>query len=174
MPGPFRVRRIRSSGFAVCKKNGSKFGDYFKTYVKSLSIPENDICKTAGHPLPYGNYLMQPGFGNILLLGDACGLADPLLGEGIYYAHKSGQLAAAAVLDACPDYANLSELYKKLLQNTLIRELDYIKKYRNIIFSLLRHGDYRPLAFFIKKAQNGVEETIHGQRSFKRSILPRS
>jgi geranylgeranyl reductase family protein len=153
-------------------KVGADFKGYFKTFVKSLSIPENKIFKTRGHPLPYGNYLMQPGSGNIILLGDACGLADPLLGEGIYYAHKSGQLAAAAVLNAHPDYNTLSENYKKLLHHTLIRELGYIKKYRNIIFSLLSVGNYRPLAFFIKKTQKAVEETIQGQRSFKPLILP--
>ena len=99
-------------------------------------------------------------------------MADPLLGEGIYYAHKSGQLAGAAVLNAHPDYDTLSEIYKKFLHPTLIRELGYIKKYRNIIFTLLRIRNYRPLAYFIKKAQKAVEETIQGQRSFKGLVLP--
>jgi geranylgeranyl reductase family protein len=154
------------------KKVGPNLGDYFKTFVNSLSIPENKISKIRGHPLPYGNYLMQPGYRNILLLGDACGLADPLLGEGIYYAHKSGQIAAAAVLNTYSDYDIVSENYKELLHQTLIRELGYIKIYRNIIFSLLRIRDFRPMAFFIKKAQKAVEETIQGQRSFKRLIFP--
>jgi geranylgeranyl reductase family protein len=153
-------------------KAGPHFRDYFKRFVKSLSIPENKISKMRGHPLPYGNYLMQPGYRNILLLGDACGLADPLLGEGIYYAHRSGQLAAAAVLKAGSDYDTVSENYKGLLHQTLIRELGAVKMYRNIIFSLLRTGNYKPMAFFIKKAQKAVEETIQGQRSFKTLILP--
>jgi geranylgeranyl reductase family protein len=154
------------------KKVGPHFGDYFKTFAKHLSIPENKMLKIRGHPLPYGNYLMQPGYRNILLLGDACGLADPLLGEGIYYAHKSGQIAAVAVLNAYSDYDTVSENYKRLLHQTLIRELGYIRIYRNIIFSLLRIRNFRPMAFFIKKAQKAVEETIQGQRSFKRLILP--
>jgi geranylgeranyl reductase family protein len=154
------------------KKVGPHLRDYFKTFVKSLSIPENKISKIRGHPLPYGNYLMQPGYRNILLVGDACGLADPLLGEGIYYAHKSGQIAAAAVLNAYPDYDTVFENYKKHLHQTLIRELGYIRICRNIIFSLLRIWNFRPMAFLIKKAQKTVEETIQGQRSFKRLILP--
>lgn len=35
---------------------------------------------------------------NVLLVGDAAHLADPFLGEGIYYAVRSGALAAEAVL----------------------------------------------------------------------------
>ncbi len=154
------------------KKVGPNFGGYFKTFVRSLSIPKNRIIKIRGHPLPYGNYLKQPGYRNILLLGDACGLADPLLGEGIYYAHKSGQLAASAVLNSYSDYDTVSENYKRLLHQTLIPELGYIRIYRNIIFSLLCIRSFRPMAFFIKKAQKAVEETIQGQRSFKRLILP--
>jgi flavin-dependent dehydrogenase len=34
----------------------------------------------------------------VLLVGDAAHLADPFLGEGIYYAVRSGMLAAEAVL----------------------------------------------------------------------------
>jgi len=34
----------------------------------------------------------------VLLLDEACGLAQPWLGEGIYSAHKSAQLAAMAIM----------------------------------------------------------------------------
>ena len=61
---------------------------------KAFTFQGQDIPTPKSHALPYGNYLTRPGYGNVLLLGDACGLADPLLGEGIYYAHKSACLAA--------------------------------------------------------------------------------
>ena len=48
----------------------------------------------------------------MLLVGDAAGLVDPLLGEGLYHAIISGQAAAAAIVgaldnggDACKNYA---------------------------------------------------------------------
>src|SRR5207247_4571586 len=37
------------------------------------------------------------------LLGDAAGFADPVTGEGIYYALRSAELFAAAVLENRPE-----------------------------------------------------------------------
>ena len=91
---------------------------------------ENKDLNLKGYPLPYGNYLTKPGHNNILLIGDACGLADPLLGEGIYYAHKSGQIAAMAVLKSYNNPDNALKIYKKLLHGSLIIELKYAKIWR--------------------------------------------
>lgn len=50
-----------------------------------------------GWPLPFGSFPGKRGMKNVLLLGDAASFVDPLTGEGIYYALKSGELAAEAV-----------------------------------------------------------------------------
>lgn len=56
------------------------------------------------------------GQGRILLAGDAAGLAEPLLGEGIYPALKSGRLAARAICRAGrEDPAGLQRSYQKSL-----------------------------------------------------------
>jgi flavin-dependent dehydrogenase len=55
-----------------------------------------------GHPLPL--YTCETGTppglvrGRTLLVGDAGHLVDPLFGEGIYYAVRSGQMAATSIL----------------------------------------------------------------------------
>jgi geranylgeranyl reductase family protein len=51
-------------------------------------------CK--GAFLPFGAFRPVPGQGRALLAGDAAGLVDPITGEGIAWAMKSGQLAAQA------------------------------------------------------------------------------
>ena len=55
-------------------------------------------CK--GAFLPFGEVRAIPGKGRVLLAGDAAGLVDPITGEGIAWAMKSGQLAAQAVIAA--------------------------------------------------------------------------
>jgi flavin-dependent dehydrogenase len=52
--------------------------------------------KIWAHPIPYwtGNEPIVDQSGRVLLVGDAAGLVQPLFGEGIQYAVRSGAVAA--------------------------------------------------------------------------------
>ena len=50
-------------------------------------------------------------------MGDAAGLVDPVTGEGIYYAMRSGELLAEALLEDCP------QLYPERVRNEFGRAL---------------------------------------------------
>ena len=53
-----------------------------------------------GYPLGVGGYARNPvKKGRVYLVGDAAGLAESLLGEGIYFALRSGQAAARAIVN---------------------------------------------------------------------------
>ena len=149
------------------RKAKGQFKECFYNFLKNQPVSESKDLNLKGHPLPYGNYLTKPGHNNILLIGDACGLADPLLGEGIYYAHKSGQIAARAVMESRNKPDRALEIYRQLLNKSLIIELKYVKFWRNIVFSIFSIFDYKPLPVFMKMNQRAFEEIIHGQRSFK-------
>lgn len=51
-----------------------------------------------GHPLPLYGGSERLHSGRCLLVGDAAGLVDPLLGEGVRYALTSGEMAARCIL----------------------------------------------------------------------------
>ena len=53
-----------------------------------------------GYPIGVGGYAFCPGKGRVLLAGDAAGFGETLLGEGIYFALKTGQAAARAIIIA--------------------------------------------------------------------------
>jgi geranylgeranyl reductase family protein len=53
-----------------------------------------------GHKIPHNGRRMRQPWKDACLIGDAAGMIDPFLGEGIYHAVRSGQLAARAILDA--------------------------------------------------------------------------
>ncbi|MGR3714161.1 MAG: geranylgeranyl reductase family protein [Shimia sp.] len=72
---------------------------HMRHYVQSLGF-DPDAIKVKGHHLPFGDFRKTPGRDNVLLAGDAAGLVDPITGEGIAFAMKSGQIAAQAALDA--------------------------------------------------------------------------
>lgn len=62
-----------------------------------LGIPLGG-ARLYGHPLPVYWQHEQLHKGQVLLAGDAAGLVDPLLGEGIRHAVRSGERAAEAIL----------------------------------------------------------------------------
>jgi flavin-dependent dehydrogenase len=135
--------------------------------MQSLQVSGIHLHPLRSHALPYGNYLLHPGQRNILLLGDAGGFADPLLGEGIYYAHKSAQMAADAVLASSriPDRACRN--YARLLRQSVITELHFAKIGRNLIFSLPGNWSARLIIALLRRSPQKCEQTIQGLRSFK-------
>ena len=66
-----------------------------------------------GHPIPIYTHSERIASARTLLAGDAAGLADPLSGEGIRFAIKSGRMAAEAILSGHP------ELYTRNLQRSI-------------------------------------------------------
>ena len=58
----------------------------------------------------------------VLLVGDAARLADPFLGEGIYYAVRSGSLAAAALIGG-RDPADAARRYEAAIAETIWPDL---------------------------------------------------
>lgn len=57
-----------------------------------------DNAATKGHPVPIFTRHEKLSTDRILLIGDAAGLVDPFIGDGIRLAIKSGQFAAQAIV----------------------------------------------------------------------------
>jgi geranylgeranyl reductase family protein len=70
--------------------------DRLRDYARSL-LGACDVTHIVGQRVGLGGWRYRPRNRRVFLVGDAAGLTEPLLGEGIYYAVKSGQAAAAAI-----------------------------------------------------------------------------
>ena len=75
-----------------------------------MAFPEGmDAPRIWGHPIPFwtGAEPLATGDGRVLLVGDAAGVVQPMFGEGIQYAVRTGDLAAKCLLSrAVGDYTN--------------------------------------------------------------------
>ncbi|MFZ5963322.1 geranylgeranyl reductase family protein [Thalassococcus sp. BH17M4-6] len=110
-----------------------------RRYLAQLGLPDDQPIK--GQFLPFGNFRRVPGRGPTLLAGDAAGLVDPITGEGIAFALKSGQEAAQAAIDALaqgqpstalPRYRNaLKPIHAAITQSRLIRPLLFLPTFRH-------------------------------------------
>ena len=135
-------------------------------FLDTLQIESTDCKRILGHPLPYGNYMQTPGAGNVLLIGDAAGFADPILGEGIFYAHSSAVLAAQAIVTAEKKGMPADRLYFEALRPSILKEMKYAHIYQKGLHSFLSVKGFRPFELGMKLFRKIIEETIQGDRSF--------
>lgn len=71
-------------------------------YLETLGVPKRmEEIEFHGHPLPIwsGSEPVEAWNGRVLLAGDAAGLVNPLFGDGISYACRSGALAGRAAAE---------------------------------------------------------------------------
>jgi menaquinone-9 beta-reductase len=73
--------------------------DRFSTYMASKGLDISQY-KVKGQYVPFGDFKKIPGDKNVLLVGDAAGVVDPITGEGIAYAFETGHFAALAAQEA--------------------------------------------------------------------------
>lgn len=119
-----------------------------------------------GHPLPYGNALDRPWAGNTLLVGDAAGLADPLLGEGIFYALLSGWYAAEAIAQALRGGSHPGRIYESRLAGCVAPEIRGANRLRWLLFGLERYVSPDTLRGYLRLRTGALAEMVHGIRSY--------
>ena len=103
------------------------------------------VPQPVGHPLPLfsehsGANRESVGLvsGRALLVGDAGHLVDPLFGEGIYYAVRSGQLAAESILSQVKDERRSLADYEEAVRREIYEEFRVAVRMASIVYSYPR------------------------------------
>lgn len=114
-------------------------------WLEQLGLDQEPVSKRQGYRIPLGGQKLTIAQGPILLAGDAAGLADPLSGEGIFYALRSGTLAAEAVVQAKNQGSRQpSTVYTAKVEQELLPELHIARKLAHLFYSF-SHFFYRML-----------------------------
>jgi geranylgeranyl reductase family protein len=69
-----------------------------------------------------------------MAVGDAAGLVDPITGEGLYYAIRSADLAARALLSEVGELADKVTHYRKLLRHDFAADLEFGSRLAKRVF----------------------------------------
>jgi len=128
-----------------CENRGA-FARLFTDFLSSLGCPNLPHIRPRAHPIPYGNYLEVPAFGRSLLIGDAAGFADSLLSEGLFYAIRSAELVAKAIVGNGKPRTLAVETYVELQRKEIRPHLEYWDEKANILFSGMSIPVIGPLA----------------------------
>ncbi len=121
--------------------------------------------KARGHLVPLGGVDRVLHKGRVLLAGDAAGLAEPLTGEGIYYAVRSAKIAADVIYRALRHGTGDLSSYSAQINAEITRDLRYARRLAGLLYRLPRLS-YR---FFVTSpmGQSGMADVIYGRSSFE-------
>jgi geranylgeranyl reductase family protein len=131
-----------SVGIAEFRGRASSPKGLFRRFIEAEKGLANLVVPPPyGHPLPL--YSAQLGdrclvHHRTLLVGDAGHLVDPLFGEGIYYAVRSAQMAAASVLDSFRDHRRPLTDYDLALSREIYPEFRIASRVARIVYTVPR------------------------------------
>ncbi len=123
------------------------------------------VLHSQGHRIPLGGQRVPLHNGRILVLGDAANLADPWLGEGIFYAIRSARIAAPIMLAALEaPTLDLSD-YTQQIQREIVRDFRYARFIAAILYRV--PGPTSGLLARVPEMQQAVFDTVRGDLSIR-------
>lgn len=141
-------------GLACSFRKEIDYIDILKKYIMS-KCNANTQYTIKGAFLPYGKHSAKitQEQSKLLLVGDAACLTDCVTGEGIYFAIKSGMIAADTIIENYPNHtARIFDCYEKNcselinLVNRSHRFMSFFYKNKSLMLKIIK-GHSRPLAF---------------------------
>jgi flavin-dependent dehydrogenase len=165
----FPKRDHLSVGILTMRRRHRDLPAKLEEYLRTVGITRFQRIERHGYLIPVAPRQEKLARGRFLIAGDAAGLVDPVTAEGISYAILSGQLAAAALLEADFDLARVSRRYQALLQDGILRDLKAARflayflydcpRFRNWVFR--RNG---------RKLTEFVADVVMGNRSYSDAL----
>ena len=135
-------------------------------FIAERNLPIVGPVRVMGHRIPVWSHSEPLHRANVILAGDAAGLADALWGEGISYALMSGQIAALTIAEYLEGRIEDLSAYTARIQSTLAHDLRRLYQLAHVVYGL--PGLAFPLFAHWRWAQQIAVEIISGDRTFAR------
>src|SRR5580704_10884927 len=108
---PAHALRKRLEAYMTERGISYKEGKFYSHMLPSLETPGWRSNRVSGE--------------GWLAVGDAGGLVDPITGEGLYYAMRSGDLASQVVMSDSHSLAERAQAYRSLLRRDFTADLEF-------------------------------------------------
>lgn len=168
----FPKKEWLSIGMGGMFREGGKLNlrKQFADFIRGLPyVHEGKMARITSHPLPsYYHEEQRVGQGRVLLVGDAASLVDPLMGEGIYYAIRSGILASEAIIRSKERGDSPSDLYQDAVRTHIFQDLRWAFYFSRFVFRFTKLA-YRTLKHYPELA--GVYlRVLEGSETYQRFV----
>jgi len=144
----FPKREGLSIGIGGMSREGEKVNPrkYFVDFLRGLNyLDGRKVERIIGQSLPsFYDERQRVSVGRFLLVGDAGHMMDPLQGEGIYYAIRSGMLAAEAIIQSKQKGILPADLYQTLVHTHILEDLKWALYLSRVVFRFTKLA-YRTL-----------------------------
>ena len=155
--------------------------NFYNAFIQKLPyLKPGQEGRVMGHPLPaFYDERQKVSRGKVLLVGDAAHLMDPLMGEGIYYAIKSGMLAAEAILRSKEKGISPSDLYQASVGDQLFGNLKWALYLSRFVFrfaplayeTLKRYPELATLYLQVLEGENAYQGFVTEVKERIRALL---
>lgn len=144
----FPKRQCLSVGVGEFRRKATNLRGTFERFVKEeRGLSGWEVPRPVGHPIPA--YSEPEGRqrsegrstfvnGRAALIGDAGHLVDPLFGEGIYYAVRSGQMVARAILADKQVCAESLLAYEAALEREILPDFRVTGRIASVVYTFPR------------------------------------
>ena len=148
----FPKQQCLSVGVGEFRRKSSSLRRTFERFVQGEpGLTGQSVPRPMGHPIPAfsetenvdarSDDAVSPFVaGRALLVGDAGHLVDPLFGEGIYYAVRSGQMAARAILSHAGDHRRSMAVYEAALNRDIVPDFQVTARIARVLYAFPRLG----------------------------------
>ena len=156
------------------KNQGAK--NVYDNFVKLLKdqghIPKNlELNKSKSHALVFKKPYKKTVFGDTIVIGDCAGFVSPVTGEGLYYAIKSGEIAARAIYENLNNGTPLTAYekeWKKLFKDNLLTTGPFLQK--TMYWSLSMMEFLVKLGIYDHKMARYIADIIYGLEPYRKSV----
>ena len=146
----------------------------FARYLHGLGLERVITQERHGFVIPVSRRRDGLTRSRVLLAGDSAGFADPVTGEGISFAIRSGRLAAQALLDARLDVARVGRAYERGVRRELTPELSVGRVLAKVLYASPRVRTWVFRRYGARLAE-AVTDIFMGSRTYARAVAsPRS
>lgn len=167
----FPKKNHLSVGVGCFMKNSKKINlkAYYQDYLKIIGI--DTVLEEQAHGFIIPISPRTDGFvkGNVFLIGDAAGFADPVTAEGISNAILSGVLVAEAIAESNVNVALAAQIYQQKLDEKLVPELQTGVTLAKIFYE---NKNLRNLLLkgFGQQLSETMTDIFMGERSYPKDI----